>query len=171
MNRCLNNKDMKSSNKYATTQKDLWMKLMWVLKMGVAVRSLYNDIEFFYLILNMRGPSYLGLTRSISWLLRCPGSLCRQDISSHDIGYVEYVGPGLTWGRILSTCVISMWSNDIKCKYMFMFLLQNLACKELIEFVQHVMELRSYLELTKDSSPSPVSDGVSIVSIFFLLNH
>ena len=34
--------------------------------------------------------------------------------------YVEYVGPGLTWGRILSTCVTQMWSNDIKCKYMFM---------------------------------------------------
>ena len=33
--------------------------------------------------------------------------------TSHDIDYVEYVGPGLTWGRILSTCVISMWSNDI----------------------------------------------------------
>ena len=25
-----------------------------------------------------------------------------------NIDYVEYVGPGLTWGRILSTCVISM---------------------------------------------------------------
>ena len=52
-------------------------------------------------------------------------------VASHDIDYVEYVGPGLTWGRILSTCVISMWSNDIKCKYMFMFPLNNLACKEL----------------------------------------
>ena len=51
---------------------------------------------------------------------------------SHDIDYVEYVRPGLTWGRILSTCFISMWSNDIKCKYMFMFPLQNLARKGLI---------------------------------------
>ena len=40
---------------------------------------------------------------------------------------VEYVGPGLTWGRILSTCIISMWSNDINCKYMFMFPQKNLA--------------------------------------------
>ena len=55
-------------------------------------------------------------------LEKCPGSLPRQDISSHDIDYVEYVGPGLTWGRILSTCIISMWSNDIKCKYMFISL-------------------------------------------------
>ena len=61
----------------------------------------------------------------------CPGSLRRQDISSHDIDYVEYVGPGLTWGRILSTCVILMWSNDIKCKYMFVFPLKNLARKGL----------------------------------------
>ena len=44
---------------------------------------------------------------------------------------VEYVGPGLTWGRILSTCVISMWSNDIIYKYMFMFPMKNLACKGL----------------------------------------
>ena len=53
------------------------------------------------------------------------------DISSHDINYVEYVGPGLTWGRILNASVISMWSNDIKCKFMFMFPLKNLALKEL----------------------------------------
>ena len=30
---------------------------------------------------------------------------------------------------MLSTCIISMWSNDIKCKYMFMLLLNNLARK------------------------------------------
>ena len=48
-----------------------------------------------------------------------------------NIDYVEYVGPGLAWGGILSTCVISMWSNDIKCKYVFMLPLQNLARKEL----------------------------------------
>ena len=55
-------------------------------------------------------------------------------ISSHDIDYVGYVGPDLTWswGRILSTCVISMWGNDIKYEYMFMFPLNNLARKELI---------------------------------------
>ena len=64
--------------------------------------------------------------------LSLSGSLRRQDISSHDIDYVEYVGPGLTWVRILSTCVVSMWSDDIKCKYMFMFPLKNLARKGLI---------------------------------------
>ena len=64
-------------------------------------------------------------------------SLRRQGISSHDIDYVEFVGPGLAWGRILSTCVISTWSNDIKCKYMFMFPLQNLARKELNHNYHH----------------------------------
>ena len=54
-----------------------------------------------------------------------------QDISRHDMDYVEYVDPGLTWGRILSTCVISMWRNGTKCKYMFMLTLKNLARKEL----------------------------------------
>ena len=47
--------------------------------------------------------------------------------TSAAIDYVEYVGPGLTWGRILSTCVMSMWSNDIKCKYMFMFRLKKFS--------------------------------------------
>ena len=47
--------------------------------------------------------------------------------SADDIHYIEYVGPGLTWGRILSTCVISMWSNDIKCKYMLMFPLKKIS--------------------------------------------
>ena len=46
--------------------------------------------------------------------------------------YVEYIGSGLTWGRILCTCVISKWSNDIKCKYIFMFPLKNLARKGLM---------------------------------------
>ena len=62
----------------------------------------------------------------------CPGSLRRQDINSHDIDYIEYVGPSRIRGSILSTCVKSMWSNDIKCKYMFMFPLNNLARKGLI---------------------------------------
>ena len=53
-------------------------------------------------------------------------------ISSHDIDYIEYVGPSLTGGRIWSTCVKSMWRNDIKCKYMFMFPLKNLARKGLM---------------------------------------
>ena len=43
--------------------------------------------------------------------------------------YREYVGPSHIRGSVLSTCVKSMWSNDIKCKYMFMFPLKNLASK------------------------------------------
>ena len=82
------------------------------------------------LTLNVWGLSYLGLTRSVSLLLM-PWLLRGQGISSHDIDYVEYVGPGLTWGRILSTCVVSMWSYNIKCKYIFMFPLKNFASKEL----------------------------------------
>ena len=34
-------------------------------------------------------------------------------------------------GRILATCDISMWRYDMKCKYIFMLLLKNLARKEL----------------------------------------
>ena len=66
-------------------------------------------------------------TRSISWLLMpwlltSPGHqqpwywLCR-------------VCSCLIWGRISTTWVVSMWRNDTKCKYMFMFPLKNLARK------------------------------------------
>ena len=61
-----------------------------------------------------------------------PGSLRRQGINSHDIDYIEYVGPFLTWGSILSTCIKSIWRNDIKSKYMFMLPLKNSARKGLI---------------------------------------
>ena len=85
------------------------------------------------LTLNVRGPSYMYLSWTIGqyhgcW---CPGSLCRQDISTHDTDYVEQVGPCLTQERISTTCVMSVWRNDRNCKYIFMFLLKNLACKEL----------------------------------------
>ena len=43
----------------------------------------------------------------------CPVSLCRQVIRSHAIRFVEEVGFCLTWGRISTTCVMSVWSNDL----------------------------------------------------------
>ena len=53
-------------------------------------------------------------------------------ILSAYIQWYLYVGPGHTWRRILSICVILMWSNDMKYKYMFMIPLNNLARKGLI---------------------------------------
>ena len=88
-------------------------------------------------ILHMLQPLRCG-DRIISVLLgqyhgyQCPGSLSHQDISSYDIDYIEYVGPSLTWGSVLSTSAKSMWRNDIKRKYMFMFPQNNLAHKGLI---------------------------------------
>ena len=96
------------------------------------------SLTFQYIYKIFLNKCFLHLNRVISVLLGqyhgcwCPGSLCRQDISSNDIDCVEFVGTGLTWGRILSTCVISMWSNDTKCKNIFIFPLKNLAGKELI---------------------------------------
>ena len=74
------------------------------------------DNGYYCFALTLRGPSYLGLTRSISWLLM---PLRRQVISSHGIDCIEYVGRSLTWGRIVTTCVISMWKNDTKCIYAY----------------------------------------------------
>ena len=84
------------------------------------------------LTLNVRGPSYLGLTRSISWLLM-PWLLTSPGHQQPRYDYIGYAGPYLTWGRILRTCVISLWRNGIKCRYMFIFPLKNSARKGLID--------------------------------------
>ena len=62
----------------------------------------------------------------------CPGSFRHPDISNYDIDYVESVSSCLTWGRISTICVMSVWINDVRCKYMFMFPLKNLARKVFI---------------------------------------
>ena len=50
------------------------------------------------LTLNVRVNSvYLGQYHGC-W---CPGSLRRQDMSSHDIDYIEYVGPSRIRGSVL----------------------------------------------------------------------
>ena len=44
--------------------------------------------------------------------------------------YVNLVGPWLTRGMISITCVMSVWTNDRNCEYMFMYLLKKLARKQ-----------------------------------------
>ena len=78
------------------------------------------------LTLNVWGPN---LTRSISWLLM-PWLLASPE-HQQPWYWLEQVGPCLTWERTSNTCVISMWRNDMKCKYMFMFALKKLAYKGL----------------------------------------
>ena len=51
----------------------------------------------------------------------CPGSLRRQDISTHDIDYIEWISSCHTCGMISTTSIMSMWTDDIKRKYMFAF--------------------------------------------------
>ena len=43
----------------------------------------------------------------------CLGSFHHQGISTHDIEYVEKVNVCLTWGRISTICVVSMWSEKV----------------------------------------------------------
>ena len=99
---------------------------------SVASISRTKSKDSFSFTLNVRGLSYLGLTRSISWLLMpwllaSPGHQQPWYWSS----YVKQVSPGLIRGRISTIYGISVKRNYIKCKYMFMFPLKNLARKEL----------------------------------------
>ena len=52
------------------------------------------------------------------------GTLRRHAISSHDIDYVQSLAPCLTWARILTTCVMWMWDNDINVNICLCFLWQ-----------------------------------------------
>ena len=135
------------------------------------------QLSYPILTLNVRGPSYLCKKLGQYQGCWCPGSLHCQDISSHDIDYIEYVGPSLTLGRILRTCVISMWRNDIKCKYVFLFPLKNLApkgltCSNIAQYgiVNDADEARikSDFELTKNT-PSISLTGESLVSVVSIL--
>ena len=73
-------------------------------------------------IWNVWGPSWLGWSSPISWLRR-------QDISTHDISYVEKVSPCLTREMISTTRVMPVWRNDRNGKYMFMFGLKKIIRK------------------------------------------
>ena len=109
---------------------------IWICLHNTISLSIMYELISINLTLNVRGPSCVGLNRTISWLMM-PWLLRRQDISSHDIDYVEYGGLGRTWGRILSTCVISMWSNVNIC---FTFPLKKLAREGLKQFSPFLLE-------------------------------
>ena len=83
------------------------------------------------LTLNVWGPSYIGLTRSISWLLM--PWLLKSPGHQQPWYWLYRISRFLSYLRKdFNTCVIPIWRNDTKCKYMFMFPLKNLACKGFI---------------------------------------
>ena len=120
-----------------------WKYILWILWMIYGIHSInvmivtpipccgashFNILLFPLLTLNVRRPSYLGLTRSISWLLM-PWLLMSP---GHQQPWYWLCRICRSWSSLrkdLSTCVLSMWSNDIKCKYMSMFPLKKLALK------------------------------------------
>ena len=83
------------------------------------------------LTLSVRGLSYLGLTRSISWLLM-PWLLTSPGHQQPWYWFCR-IGRSLSYSRrnFNYPCVLLVWRNDIKCNYMFMFSLKNLARKGL----------------------------------------
>ena len=87
------------------------------------------------LILDMQGSNYYDLTCSVLWLLM-PWVLV-SPCHSHPWYWLCKIGRSLSYTKKESststtTCVMSVWRNDINCKYMFKFPPKNLACKGLI---------------------------------------
>ena len=79
--------------------------------------------------LTMRGPSYSKSTQHYLCCC-CPVSLRHQDISTHEFDYVELLRSYISWGRVSTTCVMSLWRNDINCSYNLIFTMKKLAGQE-----------------------------------------
>ena len=48
-----------------------------------------------------------------------PSSWRHQGIGTHDFDYVEPISSCLTRGRVPTTCIISVWGDDVNVKYIF----------------------------------------------------
>ena len=94
------------------------------------------------------------------WLLASPRH-------HHDIDYVKQVSPGLLRGRISTIYGISVWRNDIKCKYMFMFPLKNLARKELIKYCPFTSEVFFIYATVKQSLSKSFSRAHYDVTVIY----
>ena len=92
------------------------------------------------------------------WLLTSPGH-------QQPRYWLYRICRSFSWGRIWSTCVMSMWSNDTKCKYMFMYLLKNSACKRLRQIPDnrhHIspMTMRDYVFIVSSKSDCVLSQSL-----------
>ena len=136
--------------------------------------ELSNAMQSNLLTLNVWGSSYLGLSRSISWLLM--PWLLTSPTHQQPWYWLHRICRSLSYLRknFKYLCHISMWRNDIECKYTFMFTLKNLAHKGLLTqyiitqyYKQHGWQVvyRFHFELTKDnlhlSRESKVWNGFS----------
>ena len=102
----------------------------WLIAHGTkGNKRRWNKNKIFVLTLSMRGPSYLGLTRSISWLLM-PWLL---GSPGHQQPWYRLCEIGKSWSytrkdfNYLWHISVEEWH---KCEYVFMFPLKNLARKE-----------------------------------------
>ena len=117
----------------------------------------------------MQGPSYLGLCRSISWLvmpclLTSPGH--------HQPWYCRYrLCRSFSYLKCLSTCAKSMWRNAIKCKYMYMFPQKNLARKGLTEAKIHLVSNSGYLFKAGMTTITTNSSNVKVIFFSEFILH
>ena len=98
---------------------------------------------------------------------RYTGSLRHQDISTHDINWVEYVRSCLTWWMISTICVMSVRLNDINHIYIsYMSLMKQIACKGLNHCDYHGRDLSRVFPISIS-----VQCAVDILRSFFRITH
>ena len=96
------------------------------------------------------------------------------------IDYVKYVNPGLIRGRISTIYGMSVWRNDIKCNYMFIFSLKNFArkglniphtCKLFSQFFNFILELFIFrLKFQGECFPF-VTEGANVLHVILDFTH
>ena len=90
----------------------------------------------------MQGPYNLGLTRSISWLLMT--WLLTSPGHQQPLYWLCRIGMSLSYARrnFKYLCLFLVWRNDIKCKYMFMLSLKNLARRVIKSRIEYALQAK-----------------------------
>ena len=88
-----------------------WQNLKWRMKY---CKSFSPSYRLTILVMKLK---FSRKTRSVPWLSWCHGSLCHQAISAAMILYLYFI-----WGRISTSCTISMFRNTRECQYIMYFI-------------------------------------------------
>ena len=116
------------------------------------------------LSLNVWAPSYLGLTRSISWLLM-PWLLASP---GHQRPWYRLfkIGPCLLRGSFFTSSLISVWRINTICKYMFILLLRIISAPHAKDESLFGINALNYLKDYSISNYSKIANAQIVVTSY-----
>ena len=88
-----------------------YFSLRYTFPIYSTLRELTSATDIFAIIMSCNG-KLTDVVCTLDWFKPVISNI-------HYIDYAEYRIPCLTRGRISTTCVVSLWTDDISCKYTF----------------------------------------------------